>query len=283
MKKRYDSSRNQWDSDNNNYENRRRDRDFNSDFSGDRNSFSGNRGDQSFGRDFKNDGWNDPYINNNYNSENYGRRPQMNNDSSVDYQYDRRDSNSGNSSNRDRYGSNHRSHYDWNNGEHYNRNYNNNDNVNDNDRTWWDKTTDEVSSWFGDDDAERRRKMDKREGPHKGKGPKGYTRSDDSIKNDVNDALYRDTYVDASDIDVSVDNGEVTLSGTVDSRMAKRHAEDCIERIAGVSDVSNHLKVKRTTETIGTNTTSSNEPSGKDTTKNYGSTTNGNKNKNVVA
>lgn len=27
-------------------------------------------------------------------------------------------------------------------------------------RDWWDRTTDEVGSWFGDDDAERRREMD---------------------------------------------------------------------------------------------------------------------------
>ena len=279
MKNRYDSSRNQWDSDDNSYERRRRDRDFNSDFSSDRNSFSGDRGDQRFGRDYKNDGWNDPYIRDRYYGSNEGRRS-MNNDSSVDYQYDRRDHNSGNSANRDRYGSNHRSHYDWNNGEHYNRNYNNNDD--DNDRTWWDKTTDEVSSWFGDDDAERRRKMDKREGPHKGKGPKGYTRSDETIKNEVNEALYHETYVDASDIDVSVEDGEVTLSGTVDSRMAKRRAEDCIERITGVSDVSNHLKVKKTTD-INVDRMSGITTNTKSTQKDYGSTTNGNKNKNVVA
>lgn len=280
MKNNYDSYSNRYDNDDNSYERRRRDSDFNSDFSRDKNKFSGNRENQRFGRDFRNDGWNDPYIKDNYNSNNSGRRPHMNNDSSVDYQYDRRDNNSGNSNNRDGYGNGHRSHYDWNNGEHYNRSHNNQDN---NDRTWWDKTTDEVSSWFGDDDAERRRKMDKMEGPHKGKGPKGYTRSDETIKNEVNEALYHETYVDASDIDVSVDNGEVTLSGTVDSRMAKRRAEDCIERITGVSDVSNHLKVKRSTDTIMSNTTSPSMVNPKDDQKNYGSTTNGNKNKNVEA
>lgn len=30
------------------------------------------------------------------------------------------------------------------------------------DRDWWDKTADEVSSWFGDDEAERRRRLDAR-------------------------------------------------------------------------------------------------------------------------
>ncbi|MEO5501738.1 MAG: BON domain-containing protein [Ginsengibacter sp.] len=280
MKNKYDSSRNRWDNDDNSYERPRRDADFNSDFSRDRSNFTGDQENQRFGRDFRNDGWNDPYIRENYGSNNSGRRPSMNNDSSVDYQNERRNSNSGNMRNRDRYSGNNRDHYDWNNGERYNSNHNI---QNDNDRSWWDKTADEVSSWFGDEDAERRRRRDKMEGPHRGKGPKGYTRSDETIKNDVNEALYHETYVDASDIDVRVDNGEVTLSGTVDSRMAKRRAEDCIERITGVTDVSNHLKVQKTTDINGNETYSTNESSTKDTQKNYESYNNGNKNKNVVA
>jgi len=114
---------------------------------------------------------------------------------------------------------------------------------NDNDRDWWDKTKDEVSSWFGDEDAERRRKMDERQN-HRGRGPKGYTRSDDRIKEDVNDRLTDDPHIDASDIDVSVKDGEVTLTGTVDSRFAKRHAEDIADRISGVKDVENRIKVR---------------------------------------
>lgn len=115
----------------------------------------------------------------------------------------------------------------------------------DNDRDWWDRTTDEVSSWFGDDDAERRREMDKKYGPHSGKGPKGYTRTDEKIKDDVQEKLYHDSFIDASDIDVTVNDGEVTLSGTVDSKQTKRRAEDCAERVSGVNEVSNHLKTNR--------------------------------------
>jgi hypothetical protein len=44
-------------------------------------------------------------------------------------------------------------------------------------RDWWDRATDEVSSWFGDEDAERRRRMDE----HRGRGPKNYSRSDERI------------------------------------------------------------------------------------------------------
>ena len=127
--------------------------------------------------------------------------------------------------------------------------YNNRRNENDyrrDDRDWWDKTRDEVSAWFGDEDAERRRKADRQmEGQHKGKGPKGYMRSDQRIQEDVCDRLSDDVYLDASNIEVKVQEGEVILSGTVNDRNQKRRAEDLAERISGVRDVENHIKVNR--------------------------------------
>ena len=113
------------------------------------------------------------------------------------------------------------------------------------DRDFWDKTTDEVSSWFGDEKAENRREMDQRNGPHHGKGPKGYTRSDEKIKEDVEERLYHDSFIDASDIEVTVNDGEVTLTGTVDHKKTRRRAEDCADAVAGVKDVSLNLKVNR--------------------------------------
>ncbi|HEX2535603.1 MAG TPA: BON domain-containing protein [Chitinophagaceae bacterium] len=122
------------------------------------------------------------------------------------------------------------------------------------DRDWWERTRDEVSSWFGDRSAERRREMDRRmEGAHRGKGPKTYNRSDDRIREDVCDRLSDDGYVDASDIDVRIENGEVTLTGTVDSRQAKRRAEDLVESISGVRHVQNNLRVGQA-PTIGSTT-----------------------------
>jgi len=78
-----------------------------------------------------------------------------------------------------------------------------------------------------------------------GKGPKGYKRSDDRIKEDVNEALYVHHDIDASDIEVQVSDGVLTLSGTVDSRRTKRLVEDVVERISGVKDVINHLRSKQ--------------------------------------
>ncbi|WP_046863653.1 BON domain-containing protein [Microvirga massiliensis] len=115
-------------------------------------------------------------------------------------------------------------------------------------RGFLERAGDEVASWFGDEDAERRRQMDQAQsGRHRGRGPKGYTRSDDRIREDVCERLTDDPYVDASEIDVSVSNREVTLSGTVDSREAKRRAEDCAERISGVTHVQNNLRVNQGT------------------------------------
>jgi anti-sigma factor RsiW len=50
--------------------------------------------------------------------------------------------------------------------------------------------------------------------------------------------------VDASEIEVSVSDREVTLSGMVDSRDAKRRAEDCAESVSGVMHVQNNLRVQ---------------------------------------
>lgn len=84
-----------------------------------------------------------------------------------------------------------------------------------------------------------------RTGGFRGKGPKGYRRSDERITEEVNQVLADDDDLDASDIEVSVLGGEVTLTGTVASRQDKRWAEDLVEGISGVTEVQNHLRVKR--------------------------------------
>ena len=114
-------------------------------------------------------------------------------------------------------------------------------------RSWWNRASDEVASWVGDEDAERRRRMDQQRGGYGGyygRGPKGFTRSDDRIREDVNDRLTYDPQIDATEISVSVDKGEVTLSGTVGSRHERRHAEDCAENISGVKHVQNNIRVQ---------------------------------------
>jgi hypothetical protein len=114
------------------------------------------------------------------------------------------------------------------------------------DRGFLDRAGDEVRSWFGDDDAERRRDGDMREaGQHRGRGPKGYQRSDARIMEDVNDRLTEDPHIDASEIEVTVASREVTLTGTVNSRFEKRHAEDLAESVSGVAHVQNNLRIQQ--------------------------------------
>jgi hypothetical protein len=85
--------------------------------------------------------------------------------------------------------------------------------------------------------------MNIREGQHKGKGPRGYLRSDERIKEDVNDRLSDNPFIDATEIEVTVSNGEVTLTGSVDDRSDKRMAEDIAEGVSGVKNVENRLRV----------------------------------------
>ncbi len=176
----------------------------------------------------------------------------------------------------------------------------------DDDRGFIERAGDEVRSWFGDDEAERRREMDERRrerddrargyrgdfnreydrsdyrsdyggygagggiydqvaeggpygdynrrssgseewrGPHTGRGPKGYQRSREQIREGVCEGLTRHGDIDASDIEINVDeNGEVTLTGAVDSRRTKRLAESVAESVTGVRDVHNRLTIKR--------------------------------------
>lgn len=82
-------------------------------------------------------------------------------------------------------------------------------------------------------------------GPFSGQGPQGYQKSDDRILDEVCDRLTRHGQLDASDMEVNVNNGEVTLTGTVNDRRAKRMAEDTVESVSGVKDVHNELKVRQ--------------------------------------
>jgi hypothetical protein len=109
-------------------------------------------------------------------------------------------------------------------------------------RDWWDRARDEVASWVGDRRAEQRRRWDRVRGEHRGHGPRGYRRSDERIREDVNDRLTDDSWLDASDIEVAVHDGEVTLTGNVSSRADKRRAEDLADDVSGVVHVQNNLR-----------------------------------------
>ena len=96
-----------------------------------------------------------------------------------------------------------------------------------------------------DNDSQRHLEWHRERSGYRGRGPKDYRRADDRIRDDACERLTDDWLVDATDITVVVQDGEVTLSGFVTTREQKRRAEDCVEQIGGVRDVINQLRVSR--------------------------------------
>ncbi len=187
-------------------------------------------------------------------------------------------------------------------------------------RGWLEQGTDEVRSWFGDDEAEHRRSMDNRaerlrsntnmdnefeRGANRmpgvnydrmhggqvtrynqnmidqnrnynfdrttkssiagqwpwssddgyqtfgrtgvdskfGRGPKDYKRSDERISEEIHECFSRHHELDATEIQIEVKNGEVTIRGTVDQRFEKRIAEDLVDEVSGVKHVQNMIRI----------------------------------------
>ncbi|MBJ6124927.1 BON domain-containing protein [Microvirga sp. BT325] len=105
---------------------------------------------------------------------------------------------------------------------------------------------------FGNDATASRGEV--RRGEHQGRGPKGYQRSDDRIREDINERLTDDAMLDASEIEVQVQNREATLTGTVRDRNERRRAEDIAESVSGVTHVQNNLRVGQRQGTHATGT-----------------------------
>ena len=93
---------------------------------------------------------------------------------------------------------------------------------------------------------------ERQEPSYYGRGPRGYQRGDERIREDICERLTEDPRIDASDIDVQVANAEVTLTGSVRTRDEKHFTENVVERIIGVREVNNNLKVRPPDEVLGT-------------------------------
>jgi BON domain-containing protein len=123
---------------------------------------------------------------------------------------------------------------------------------------WIDSISDDVAAGMAGEPERDARLQDLRDGlnrmrrrfqprrfGHRGHGPRGYVRSDERIREEVNECLTADPYVDATEIEVSVAEGVVTLNGTVENRAEKRLAEDCVDTVPGVRDVNNNLSIRQ--------------------------------------
>jgi hypothetical protein len=78
---------------------------------------------------------------------------------------------------------------------------------------------------------------------HRRNTPKNYRRSDERIREDICDALSSED-IDATEIEINVKNGEVTLTGTVPHREMKYVAERVADCCPGVTDIANNLRVR---------------------------------------
>ena len=82
----------------------------------------------------------------------------------------------------------------------------------------------------------------------RGMGPQEYKRSDERIREDVCERLTDSHAIDARNVMVEVNQGNVTLSGTVHERRMRYAAEDLVERIGGVANINNQLRVQKRDE-----------------------------------
>ncbi|MFN8389435.1 MAG: BON domain-containing protein [Bdellovibrionota bacterium] len=73
--------------------------------------------------------------------------------------------------------------------------------------------------------------------------PKDYRRTDEEIRSDVREQLVRRVETSVERIDVTVDNGEVTLAGDVSGEDLRAVAEQVASSVLGASKVKNNLAV----------------------------------------
>lgn len=83
------------------------------------------------------------------------------------------------------------------------------------------------------------------QGTFRGRGPKGYERSDERLREMICERLTDDPRVDASDVQVEVQDKIVKLTGFVSDRRSKYEIEDVVEHCGGVKDIDNQLRVRK--------------------------------------
>ena len=84
-----------------------------------------------------------------------------------------------------------------------------------------------------------------------GKGPKGYQRSDERLREDISERLMQADQIDSSEVSVQVASGKVTLEGTVPDRYMKHAIEDLVDACPGVQDIDNRIRVDRNMSASG--------------------------------
>lgn len=78
---------------------------------------------------------------------------------------------------------------------------------------------------------------------HSQRDQQGYRRSDERIREIITDLIEAEKSIDGRDVDVRVHNGEVSVRGYVPDDDARRKIQTIIDRVPGIRDVSNSLRV----------------------------------------
>jgi osmotically-inducible protein OsmY len=106
-----------------------------------------------------------------------------------------------------------------------------------------DEGSREDATWSGDRfGPERRSGGDRRSASG---NLRGYRRPDESLASEIHEILTKDPELDATEIEVKVEGGAVTLTGEVESSDAKLLAEELVESTPGVREVHNRLRIAR--------------------------------------
>ena len=83
---------------------------------------------------------------------------------------------------------------------------------------------------------------------HRGKGPRGFKRSDERYQEIACEILTEDPRIDAHDVDVHVQEGELLLTGFVESRRTKFLIEDLLANALDC-EITNRLQIRRPQDT----------------------------------
>ncbi|HLT25249.1 MAG TPA: BON domain-containing protein [Zeimonas sp.] len=76
------------------------------------------------------------------------------------------------------------------------------------------------------------------------RGPKGYVRSDERLRDDICERLSEQAWADLSEVEVYVQDGHVRLEGEVGDRLSKYAIEDVACTAWGAKDVENRIRVR---------------------------------------
>lgn len=99
------------------------------------------------------------------------------------------------------------------------------------------------NTWGGEQfRAERREEQGRRQ---TNSGPRSRRKPDESLRQEIREILIADPELEATDIEVEVEGGAVTLRGAVVDSDARLLAEELVESLTGVREVHNRLRVER--------------------------------------